>query len=269
MKNLKIKLLYTLGFVCLFAVPAMAVSIWNASDTQPAAGTDRIPVDTSSSSSPGYLEVQDISSFTIASDGELSSIAGLTSAADTLPYYTGSGTAGVTTLTASARTILDDTTTAAINTTLGLGTASSVTHANLTLGTSGTATVGNGGGLRSNTTAGNTMSLFVRNTGGTPAYDTWCLATNGNPPTVDCDLTTLVVRGATNTAALASSSTITSTATGSIGWSVVTGANTACTTTCTSAAVVGFDTGTLGVSLPHIVGTADATADECLCAGGS
>ena len=63
--------------------------------------------------------------------------------------------------------------------------------------------------------------------------------------------------------------TMSNTNTASMGFSVVTGANTACTTTCTSAAVVGFDTGTLGVSLPHMVGTADASADECLCAGGS
>lgn len=52
-----------------------------------------------------------------------------------------------------------------------------------------------------------------------------------------------------------------------IGWTVATGANTACNTTCSTigSAIVGFDTGTLGVSLSHIVGPADATADECLC----
>lgn len=55
----------------------------------------------------------------------------------------------------------------------------------------------------------------------------------------------------------------------SMGWSVVTGASTACNTTCTFACVVGFDTGTVGVALPHIVGCTDASADECLCAGGS
>jgi len=63
--------------------------------------------------------------------------------------------------------------------------------------------------------------------------------------------------------------TMSNTNTASMGFSVVTSANQACTTTCTSAAVVGFDTGTLGATLPHMVGTSDATADECLCAGGS
>lgn len=53
----------------------------------------------------------------------------------------------------------------------------------------------------------------------------------------------------------------------SAGWSVVTGASTACNTTCTSACVVGFDVGTLGVAVAHLVACTDASADECLCAG--
>lgn len=57
---------------------------------------------------------------------------------------------------------------------------------------------------------------------------------------------------------------IISTGTSDLGWSVQSAANQACTTTCTRAAVFGFDTGT-----STIVGPSDATADSCVCAGGS
>jgi len=112
-----------------------------------------------------------------AYDAELAALAGLSSAANKLPYFTGSGTAALTDLTSDARGLLDDATYADMRTTLGLVIGTNVQAYSATLASVSASTyVGDDsittlGTITTGTWNGTTIAIANGGTAATSAAD--------------------------------------------------------------------------------------------------
>lgn len=104
------------GSTNIVTLGTVTTGTWNATDVAVAAGGTGASDAATARTNLGLVIGTNVQAY----DAELAALAGLTSAADTLGYFTGSGTAGTTTFTAAGRALVDDASATAQIATLGL-----------------------------------------------------------------------------------------------------------------------------------------------------
>jgi hypothetical protein len=113
----------------LTSVGTIVTGVWNGSTIAIANGGTGSTTASDARTALGLAIGTDVQAY----DAELAALAGLTSAADKLPYFTGSGTASLATLTTFGRSLIDDADAATSRTTLGLGTIAVQNANNVTI----------------------------------------------------------------------------------------------------------------------------------------
>ena len=113
----------------LTSIGTIATGVWAATDVAVAHGGTGASSAGDARTNLGLVIGTNVQAY----DADLAAIAGLTSAANKIPYFTGSGAAAVADFTAFGRSIVDDANAGAVRTTIGVDAAGTDNSTNVTL----------------------------------------------------------------------------------------------------------------------------------------